>query len=316
MNIRTVSAVTVLLLAVAGAGVVAQVSSSERVNDVPQRPALLAGCPTQNLAFHTCAVQKARTFRPRRTSGGRPDLQGYWVSALTQPFSVEGVAADDPMALDPFMPWEVAPPEIVDPADGKIPYQPWAVPIGRRGINFTEYIDPRTTCSTAGLPRLALQDASQILQPPTGDQILWLHDDHHQFRVIPMGQRPPVGRDIKTWNGLAQGRWDGNTLVIETTNLNGDTWIDDSGNFYTDGAHITERLTMLDADTIHYALTIEDTNVYTRPWTIAWALVRVTEANFQLLEEACREGERTVDDLHTRGYKYYFGAPWRARGRR
>ena len=79
---------------------------------------------------------------------------------------------------------------------------------------------------------------------------------------------------------------------------------------------LTERLTMLDANTIHYALTLEDPNVYTRPWTIAWALVRVTEPGFQLIEEACREGERTVGDLHTRGYKYYFGAPWRARGRR
>lgn len=311
MHIRFPLMVTVLATFVCGGAGLAQ--EAERTNDVPLRPATLAGCPTQNLAFHTCALQKARAFTPPRTPSGRPDLQGYWISALTQPYSVEGVAADDPMARDPFMPWEVAPPEIVDPANGQIPYQPWAVAIGRRGVNFREYIDPRTTCSTAGLPRLALQDASQILQPATDDHILWLHDDHHQFRMIPMDRRLNAGPDIKTWNGLAHGRWDGNTLVIETTNLNGFTWIDDSGNFYTDGARLTERLTMLDADTIHYALTIEDRNVYTRPWTIAWALVRVAEPGFQLLEEACREGERTVPDLHQRGLKYYFGVPWRER---
>ena len=172
------------------------------------------------------------------------------------------------------MPWEAAPSEIVEPADRRIPYQPWAAAIGRRGVNFTEYIDPRTTCSTGGPPRLAVQDASQILQPPAGDHVLWLHDDHHQFRVIAMNQRPAPPQHITTWNGLSRGRWDGNTLVIDTTNLNGYTWIDDSGNFYSDQARLTERLTLIDADTIHYEMTIEDPAVYTRPWKVAWSLIR------------------------------------------
>lgn len=314
MRTRFLSMMIALTIAGSDLRVAAQVAATERLNDVPTRPPLLAGCPTQNRAFHDCALQKAKAFSPPRTPSGRPDLQGYWISALTQPFSLEGVAADDPMALDAFMPWEVAPPEVVDPADGRIPYQPWAAAIGRRGTNFREYIDPRTTCSTAGIPRLALQDAGQILQPPTDDHILWLHDDHHQFRIIPMGLTRAVGRDVKVWNGLSNGRWDGNTLVIETTNLNGYTWLDDSGNFHTDGTRMTERLTMFDADTIDYAVTIEDPNAYTRPWTIAWALVRVAEPGFQLMEEACREGERTVGDLRERGgLKFYFGLPWRDR---
>ncbi len=174
------------------------------------------------------------------------------------------------------------------------------------GVGLDEQLRPRL------VDRVDEQVGDSGLQPRMQVH-LRLFDDHHQFRVIPMTPPRPVGSDIKTWNGLAHGRWDGNTLVIETTNLNGDTWIDDSGNFYTDGAKATERLTMLDADTIHYALTLEDANVYTRPWTIAWALVRVTEPGFELIEEACREGERTVGDLHQRGLKYYFGAPWRSR---
>jgi len=279
----------------------------------PVRPPTLAGCPTENLAFHTCALQKATTFSPPRTPSGRPDLQGYWRSQLTQAFSVEGVAADDPLVKDPIMPWDAAPPEVVDPATRKIPYQPWAAAIGSRGVNFSQYVDPRSTCSTGGIPRLALQDASQILQPPTDDHVLWLHDDHHQFRVIAMDQRPGVGRDVKTWNGLSRGRWDANTLVIETTNLNGYTWIDDSGNFFTDTARLTERLTMIDPDTIHYETTFDDPAVYTRPWRLAWALVREKEPGFQLLEEACREGERSLGRIREQGYKFYFGAPWRFR---
>jgi len=279
----------------------------------PIRVESLAGCPGENLAFHTCALQKATTFTPPRTPSGRPDFQGYWRSRMTQAFSVEGVADDDPLTKDLIMPWFPSPAEIVDPADRRIPYQPWAAAIGRRGVNFDEYIDPRTTCSTAGVPRLALQDASQILQPPTEDHILWLHDDHHQFRVIAMGQPPPVGRNVQTWNGLARGRWEGNTLVIETANFNGYTWLDDAGNFYTDSARVTERLTMIDPDTIHYRATIEDPTAYTRPWTVAWALIREKEPGFELIEESCREGERSLDRIREQGTKDYFGAPWRFR---
>ena len=97
---------------------------------------------------------------------------------------MEGVASDDPLIKDPIMPWVAAPPEVIDPPDRKIPYQPWAAAIGRRGVNFHKYLDPRTSCSTAGIPRLALQDASQIVQPPTDDYVLWHHDDHHAYRVI------------------------------------------------------------------------------------------------------------------------------------
>lgn len=319
MSVRSVGLVMTLI--VVGAAVPSRAAAqgvsgvpSIEVNQAIVRPATIAGCPaTDNLAFHNCALQKGKTFTPPRTQGGRPDFQGYWRSAITQAFSVEGVAADDPMVKDPIMPWEVAPSEVIDPVDRKIPYQPWAAAIGRRGVNFKEYIDPRTTCSTAGIPRLALQDASQIVQPPTGDHVLWLHDDHHQFRLIAMGERAAVGRDVKTWNGLSRGRWDGNTLVIETANLNGYTWVDDSGNFYTDNARVTERLTMIDRDTIHYEATFEDPTVYTRPWKVAWALVREKEAGFELIEEACREGEKTVPDLRNQGWKYYFGVPWKER---
>lgn len=287
---------------------------SMAVAQTPERPPVIAGCPTENLAWHTCALQKAKAFAPPRTPSGRPDLQGYWRSRLTQSFSVEGVAASHRFARDPVQPWEVAPPEIIEPADRKIPYQPWAARIGREGVNFREYVDPRTTCSTGGVPRLALQDPSQILQPPTDDHVLWLHEDHHQFRVIAMGQRPAVGRDVKTWNGLSTGRWEGDTLVIETANLNGYAWIDDSGNFYTDTARTTERLTMVDRDTIHYQATIEDPTVYTRPWTVAWALIRdTTPGGYALFEESCREGDRNLPAIMEQGFRLYYGIPWRFR---
>jgi hypothetical protein len=276
----------------------------------------IGGCPTRTIAeFHKCALEKAKSFTPPRTPSGKPNLQGYWRSRLITAFSYEGVSEDDPMTKLAVMPWDIAPTVIFDPADGKIPYQPWAAPLGRRGVNFEKYIDPRTACNTAGVPRLALQDPSQIVQPANDTHIAWLHDDHHVNRIIAMDGRPHVGRNIKLWNGDSRGRWDGNTLVIDTTNTNGFTWLDDSGNFYSDNVHMVERLTMIAPDAMHYEVTIEDPTVYTRPWKVAWAQVRVAEKDFELFEESCWEGERDLPRFRELGYRDYYGESWKNRPR-
>jgi hypothetical protein len=133
--------------------------------------------------------------------------------------------------------------------------------------------------------------------------------------MIPMDGRPRVPSNMKFWNGQSRGRWDGNTLVIDVTNLNGYTWIDDSGNFYTDAAHIVERLTMIAPDTIHYQVTIEDPTAYTRPFTMVWAQVRITDQSFEIYEESCWEGERDLPRMRELGMIEYYGKPWRARPR-
>jgi hypothetical protein len=279
----------------------------------PAPPATVGGCPGTPAAFHRCAIEKAKTFNPPRTPSGKPDLHGYWRSRLAQAFSVEGVSGSEPLVGSLVMPWTVAPAMVVDPPDGKIPYQPWAVTVGRIGQNYEKYIDPRTACGSGGVPRLALQDANQILQPAGDDFVLWLFEDHHVYRSIAMDGRPPLATAIKVTNGDSRGRWEGNTLVIDVTNLNGHTWFDDAGNFYTDAAHLIERLTLIDRDTIHYAVTVQDPKVYTRPWTLTWALVRAAEPGFELLEEACREGERDLPRIREAGFTHYFGATWKGR---
>jgi hypothetical protein len=289
------------------------VVSSRVAGQAPGAAGTIGGCPPEPLAFHTCALVKGKTFDPPRTSTGKPNLQGYYRSRLAQSFSVEGVSGSEPLVGNLVMPWTVAPAMIVDPPDRKIPYQPWAASIGRIGENYAKYIDPRTACGSGGVPRLALQDANQILQPSPDDYVLWLFEDHHVHRVIPMDGRPRLGDAIKMATGDSRGRWEGNTLVIDVTNLNGYTWLDDSGNFYTNTAHLVERLTLIDPDTIHYEVTVEDPKTYTRPWKVAWALVRQKQPGFQLMEEACREGEKNLPYLLKTGYKYYFGETWRGR---
>ena len=80
--------------------------------------------------------------------------------------------------------------------------------------------------------------------------------------------------------GDSRGHWEGNTLVVDVTNHNGKVWFDQAANFYTDAVHIVERFTLIDQDTMHYQVTIDDPNVYTRPWTMAFPLRAIQSAAF------------------------------------
>src|SRR6185436_18919427 len=154
----------------------------------------IGGCPTEHpVAFYKCALQKATTFEPPRTPEGKPDLQGYWQGSPTTDavdYSLEGVLPSDPETKRPIMTWEPGPPLIVDPPDGKIPYQPWAAEIGRKKLNFTKYIDPRTACTSGGVSRVMQYDL-QILQHK--DYIAVLVEDHHAYRVIATNGQPHLG---------------------------------------------------------------------------------------------------------------------------
>ena len=91
------------------------------------------------------------------------------------------------------------------------------------------------------------------------------------------------------WNGYSVGRWEGDTLVIDVTGLNGLSWFDRAGNFGSDKLHIVERFTLTDRDHLNYQATIEDPSVYTRPWKISMPLYRRVEKDAQLLEFKCTE---------------------------
>jgi hypothetical protein len=124
-----------------------------------------------------------------------------------------------------------------------------------------------------------------------------------------MDGRPHVGADVKLWMGDSRGHWEGNTLVVDVTNLNGRPWFDLLGHFGSDALHVVERLTLVDGNTIDYEATIEDPRVYTRPWTLALPLVRNQEYD-EIWEEGCHEGisiTPTISNLRSLGYKFYPG---------
>jgi hypothetical protein len=117
----------------------------------------------------------------------------------------------------------------------------------------------------------------------------------HNYRIIPTDNRPHVlPATVHLFAGDPKARWEGDTLVIDVTNQNARTWFDIAGNFHSGQIHVVERLTPLDQNRIAYEATIEDPQVYTRPWKIAFNITRNTTPNYRQMEFACWEGERDL----------------------
>ena len=272
------------------------VASLVSVRAAGQASQAQARCPDESALFHPCALARAKTFDPPRTPDGKPDMQGFWrgPGAGTENIEEHSKTLDDNGGKS----------LIVDPADGKIPYQPRAP--AQRTENREKYVEPNAPCFLSGVPRtLYVPTQIQILQP--AGHVLVLAERAHAYRIIPTDGRPHVGVNIHLWQGDSRGRWQGNTLVVDVTNQNAKAWFDQAGNFYTDVVHMIERFTLIDADTIHYEVTIEDSTVYTKPWTMTLPLKRNTQRGFEMLEEACHEGERNTQHLLDLGYTIYPG---------
>ena len=257
-----------------------------------------SSCPDNTpTVFHECALEAAKAFDPPRTSDGQPDMGGIW--------QLPGAAFEDleehPEALDD----SGGPTSIVDPSDGKIPMRSWAD--ARRRENAQENIHPSAACFLSGMPYTMYRPGPwQFLQTP--EYFVVLASRAHAYRIIPLDERPPVGESIRLWNGDSRGRWEGNTLIIETTNQNAMPWMDQRGRFYTEEVQVLERLTLVETDTIHYQLTVDDPNVFTRPFTIAFAYRRDTVDGFELIAEACYENNGTLLDIYrTAGFTLYPG---------
>lgn len=283
-----------VLAGLCGGGLAAQAPAARP----PARSTAQPPCPDTPAAFHPCAIERAKSFRPPRTADGKPNLQGYWrgMTAATEDIEEHPKTEDD----------NGGPSLIVDPADGKIPYRPEFATT--RASNKERFIEPNVPCFPMGVPRAHYTPtAIQIQQTP--GYVLLMFERAHVYRIIPTGGQPHLAERVKLWMGDSRGRWEGNTLVVDVRNHNAKPWFDQAANFYSDGAHMVERWTLIDANTIHYAVRIDDPTVYTRPWTMAFPIKRNTEEGFRLLEEACHEGDRNTEPLIKQGRPFYNGLP-------
>jgi hypothetical protein len=197
---------------------------------------------------------------------------------------------------------------VVDPPDGRVPVRPEAM--AARNFNEAhvgdapEHMSVWDRCITRGIPGglfpAGYNNAYEILQTP--GYVVIHHEMIHDARIIPIDGRPAPPSSIKFWNGVPRGRWEGQTLVVETTGFNGKSWIATSaatgrvkGVQQSDEARIVERFTRVSADTINYEVTVEDPKVYTRPWKVAMPLSRDSE--YRIFEYACHEGNQAVGNI-------------------
>ena len=195
---------------------------------------------------------------------------------------------------------------VIDPPDGRVPLKPSAEEARDRNltnVDSYELMSPWDRCITRGPGRMfpaGYNNAYQIVQTP--GYVVILHEMIHEARIIPIDGRPHLDASVRLWTGDPRGHWDGNTLVVETTNFNDKGWIATNaasgrirGVPHSDALHLVERFTRVDADTISYEVTIEDPNVYTRPWTVSIPLGR--DESYQMFEYACHEGNKAVEHV-------------------
>jgi len=236
------------------------------------------------------ATAQATDYRAPRTAAGTPDLNGIWQSIDTANWDIEPHAAGPGLARE--LGASAAVPAGLGIVDGgQIPYRPEA--LVQRDENFTNRLalDPEIKCYLPGVPRATYMPFPfQIIQ--SMQHIMMIHEYAGAVRTIYMENHTPP--PAPSWMGWSNGSWDGETLVIDTMGFNGQTWLDRAGNFHSDALHVVERFTPRSADTMMYEVTIEDANVFTRPWTMSMPLYRRVEPNAEILEFRCVE---FVEDL-------------------
>ena len=170
-----------------------------------------------------------------------------------------------------------------------VPFLPWAVQVFNQRVETLSKDDPEARCLPVGVPRYMFDAyAFQVIQMP--EQVVFLFEgDNYPWRIIRINSTHP--KDLSpTWMGDAVGHWEGDTLVVDTTNFNGKSWLDEVGEVVTHAEHVLERFTMIGPTKVAYTATVDDPLAYSRPWTIAFTLNRARDEAY--LEEACLEGNQ------------------------
>jgi len=232
------------------------------------------------------SASEDKTSIPRQPDG-HPDLQGLWhndsgyQAMMKNMRSGKGLA----VALGDFH------------ADGfplPLPYLPEADKVREYRKLHDTYHDPEGHCHVPGVPRETEQPSSLMPFEIIQDEkyVVILYEYVHDVRIIPEdGSAHP--KRYWAWDGDSRGRWEGDTFVVDVSNFNGRSWLDMEGNFVDENEHVVERYTMTSRDAIDYTALVEDSTVFTKPWTIHLTLTR-NPAKDQIVYYDCHEGERDV----------------------
>lgn len=220
-------------------------------------------------AMSVSALAQSKYTVPR-LADGKPDLNGIWEAQGKVDADLEGKIGGKNI--------------IVDPADGKIPYTPEARAHNANPQNKTA--DPLVKCWMPGVPRLMyIPYPYQIVESANQPVIPILSQYVHVIRNIQMQGEHLDG--LENWLGDSRGHWDGDTLVVDVTNFNDQTWYDAAGHAHSNELHVVERFTRTGPNTIAYQATMTDPKLLTKPFTIRLTLARDTKKDAQIMEYEC-----------------------------
>ncbi len=270
-------------------------------------------------ALALVAAAAAGQTSPPRTPWGAPDLNGVWSHGTATPLErperhggrellTEDEVAEvnaaqrstDGVGARRAVWWERSLSDgrtsmIVDPADGRIPYSAAGLERLRARPGQTsagpEGRSPRERCISYGIPRLGGPYSQNVHVAQTPDHVLLLFEMVHEFRIVPLDGRPPLPGRVRQWLGDSRGRWEGDTLVVETAGFRPAQWF---RGLPQGGMRLVERFTRVGEDALRYEVTFEDPDLWTRPWT-ATLLMPPTEGD--MFEFACHEGNTGMTAL-------------------
>lgn len=230
-------------------------------------------------AFSIAALPAAAQAPTPRAADGKPDLSGIWQANTLANWSIVDRGVD------------YASPAVKGIVEGKtLPYQPAAE---ARHKTLAEDIskDPMAHCHLPGVPRIVYAPYPwKIIQTPK--QVLIVYEFAHAWRIIPLNGSDHPADLQPSWNGNSVGRWEGDTLVVDSVGFNDQTWFDMSANFHSDALHGVERYTPVDADHIRFEATIEDPKTFTKPWKMSFPIV--ARRDVELKEFECSPDESNL----------------------
>jgi hypothetical protein len=224
-----------------------------------------------------------------KTYGGKPDFSGMWVPRDILPCDTKarGVQCVE-LPLTP---------QLVNFAaglKGGLPYQPWAADLVKSRSKDVGYLDPHTHCMPPNFPRAwAFPETEKIFQTPT--QLVILHEFNASYRQIFFDGRKLPDDMLPTWNGYSVAHWEGDTLVVESAGYRDDSWLDTAGNFFSSQARVTERIRRPNFGSLDIDVTVNDTKVFTRPWTVSLHMKPLLDT--EMIDFICLENNKDVDHL-------------------
>jgi hypothetical protein len=218
---------------------------------------------------------KPNLSAPAPRKDGNPDLSGIWRGDRQNTKYFDDVSVD-------FKP-------------GEFPIQPWADALNQeRRAGFQQKERPDANCIPIGVPQYYDVGAPfKIVQEP--GLVVILYEPFGAFRQIFLDGRPLPKDPNPTWTGYSVGRWEGDTLVVETTGFNGKKWLDQGGHPTTDALRTTERFRRPDFGHLDIQFTVDDPKAYTKPWMLN--LPHLLFADTELLEFVCNENEKDLKHM-------------------